>query len=54
MTTMNRRFALLLLLLLAGCSSSRPLPVAEGPLFQLNPKQWAASPADLTPPEETR
>jgi lysylphosphatidylglycerol synthetase-like protein (DUF2156 family) len=36
--------------ILAGCSGADPLPVAHGPLFQLNTTNWQASPQDLSAP----
>jgi hypothetical protein len=40
--------------LLAACSSSRPLPVASGPVRQLNVGHWLPNTNDLTtPPDRT-
>lgn len=36
--------------LLTACASSDPLPVAHGPLFQLNATNWQATPQDLSAP----
>jgi hypothetical protein len=35
---------------LVGCANSDPLPVAKGPLFQLNAGVWHASSPDLSDP----
>ena len=41
--------ALLLTLLAAGCAND-PLPVASGPVRQLNVGKWTPGPNDLTAP----
>ncbi len=46
-----RRFALALLLPLAvAACDGRPLPVATGPVRQLNVGRWTPGPNDLTTP----
>jgi hypothetical protein len=43
-----RVLLLLTLVATAACSSSsRHLPMPEGPVFQLNPQQWTATATDL-------
>lgn len=45
------RLALVVLLpLLAAACADRPLPVATGPVRQLNVGRWMPSPNDLTSP----
>lgn len=53
---MKAAASLLLFLALSACSGTdHPLPVAHGPVFQLNPTRWVATSADLVaPPEVTR
>ena len=36
--------------LVCACSSSRPLPVASGPVRQLNVGHWEPGPNELTVP----
>lgn len=43
---------ILALPLLAACSSSRPLPVASGPVRQLNAGHWVPGVNELTTPPE--
>lgn len=49
---MNHLVLALGLVLLAGCSSSRPLPVATGPVRQLNVGHWVPNTNDLTTPPD--
>jgi hypothetical protein len=48
------RLALILATLgvLAACSDADPLPVATGPLYQLNPANWHATQQDLSGPPQ--
>jgi len=49
--TVILRLALVVLLpLLAAACADRPLPVATGPVRQLNPGHWMPGPNELTTP----
>lgn len=37
-----------LVLLLAGCGTGHDVPVASGPIFQMNPGHWDPGPNELT------
>lgn len=41
-----------MLAVLVGCSDADPLPVATGPLYQLNPANWHATQQDLSGPPQ--
>lgn len=46
---MNLRLAFVVLLpLLAAACADRPLPIATGPVRQLNPGHWMPGPNELT------
>ncbi|MDA8093266.1 MAG: hypothetical protein M0T84_05015 [Betaproteobacteria bacterium] len=45
-----RFVAVIALFGLAGCASTEALPIAQGPLFALNPTHWHATAKDLEAP----
>ena len=47
---MIKALVLASVVVLGACSSSRPLPVASGPVRQLNVGRWAPGPNELTVP----
>ena len=49
MTHTMARLALLLVLLLAGCTGHDSLPEPSGPLRVMNPGQWSYSGNDVLP-----
>lgn len=47
---MLKVIALASVALLCACASSRPLPIASGPVRQLNVGHWSPGPNELTVP----
>lgn len=47
---MKKAVILIVGMMLAGCASTRPLPVANGPVRQLNIGHWMPNTNELTEP----
>jgi type IV secretion system protein VirB7 len=50
---MKSLIVILILGLLAGCSSGEDLAACKGPVFQLNTGKWDPAPSDLFEPKAT-